>query len=386
MERKRKKSKKKILIISLVIIFIVLLLVLAYFLIFKRDIFTYKNKITIEVGDTIPSVKDYLYKDNDKVKEITWKETFSEDNKIYKPGTYKGTFTYKGEEKEVTLIVQDTKAPVIEGIKDIEVLAFSDKPNLLEGITVTDNSKEEITATVNGEYNIEEAKVYNLSYTAKDSSGNETTKEFKLTVKDNPNVKVSKSTKGYTIKNYYGVTYVDGVVIANKTYSLPSNFAPNNLVTINGYIKVVDYVKDAFTSLVSDAKALGLNIYASSGYRSYNDQKYIYNSYVARDGVANADTYSARAGYSEHQTGLAIDVNTVDMTFDGTAESNWLRDNCYKYGFVLRYLKGKEDVTGYMYEPWHIRYMGKDMANKLYNNGSWITLEEYYGIDSRYSE
>lgn len=136
MERKRKKSKKKILIISLITIFVVLLLVLAYFLIFKRDIFTYKNKITIEVGDTIPSVKDYLYKDNKKVKEITWKETFSEDNKIYKPGTYKGTFTYKGEEKEVTLIVQDTTSPVIEGIKDIEVLAFSDKPNLLEGITV----------------------------------------------------------------------------------------------------------------------------------------------------------------------------------------------------------------------------------------------------------
>ena len=113
MERKRKKSKKKILIISLITIFVVLLLVLAYFLIFKRDIFTYKNKITIEVGEAIPSVKDYLYKDNKKVKEITWKETFSEDNKIYKPGTYKGTFTYKGEEKEVTLIVQDTTSPVI---------------------------------------------------------------------------------------------------------------------------------------------------------------------------------------------------------------------------------------------------------------------------------
>ena len=121
MERKRKKSKKKILIISLVIVFIVLLLVLAYFLIFKRDIFTYKNKITIEVGDTIPSVKDYLYKDNDKVKEITWKETFSEDNKIYKPGTYKGTFTYKGEEKEVTLKrIEDRKKTSVAYRKLIE--------------------------------------------------------------------------------------------------------------------------------------------------------------------------------------------------------------------------------------------------------------------------
>lgn len=103
------------------------------------------------------------------------------------------------------------------------------------------------------------------------------------------------------------------------------------------------------------------------------------------DGKEKADTYSARAGYSEHQTGLAIDVNTVDMTFDNTDESNWLSNNCYKYGFVIRYPKDKESITGYMYEPWHIRYVGKDLASKLYNNGNPITFEEYYGIDSKYS-
>ena len=383
MERKRKKNKKKILIISLIIIFILFSLG-AYLIYTKTNIFTYKSKITIEVGEEVPSIKDYLYKDSDKVKEIVWNDIEEIDNKIYKPGTYTGVFKYKEEDKEVTLIVKDTTPPSIEGVKDIEVLAFSDKPNLLDDIVVEDNSKEEITATIKGEYNIEEEGEYLLSYTAKDSSGNETEKEFKITVKNNPNVKISKSTKGYTIKNYYGVTYVDGVVIANKTYSLPSNFAPNNLVAINGYIKVVDYVKDAFLSLSSDAKAIGLNIYASSGYRSYSNQKYIYENYVSMDGKENADRYSARAGYSEHQTGLAIDVNTIDMTFDNTSESVWLRENAYKYGFIIRYPKGKEEITGYMYEPWHIRYVGKELSNKLYKDGSYITLEEYYGINSKY--
>lgn len=383
MGRKRKKNKKKILIIVLILIFILFLLG-AYLIYTKTNIFTYKSKITIEVGEKVPSIKDYLYKDSDKVKEIVWNDIEEVDNKIYKPGTYTGVFKYKEEDKEVTLIVKDTTPPSIEGVKDIEVLAFSDKPNLLDGVVVEDNSKEEITATIKGEYNIEEEGEYLLSYTAKDSSGNETEKEFKITVKNNPNVKISKSTKGYTIKNYYGVTYVDGVVIANKTYSLPSNFAPNNLVTINGYIKVVDYVKDAFLSLSSDAKAIGLNIYASSGYRSYSNQKYIYENYVSMDGKENADRYSARAGYSEHQTGLAIDVNTIDMSFDNTSESVWLRENAYKYGFIIRYPKGKEEITGYMYEPWHIRYVGKELSNKLYKDGSYITLEEYYGINSKY--
>lgn len=383
MGRKRKKNKKKILIIVLIIIFILFSLG-AYLIYTKTNIFTYKSKITIEVGEKVPSIKDYLYKDSDKVKEIVWNDIEEVDNKIYKPGTYTGVFKYKEEDKEVTLIVKDTTPPSIEGVKDIEVLAFSDKPNLLDGVVVGDNSKEEITATIKGEYNIEEEGEYLLSYTAKDSSGNETEKEFKITVKNNPNVKISKSTKGYTIKNYYGVTYVDGVVIANKTYSLPSNFAPNNLVTINGYIKVVDYVKDAFLSLSSDAKAIGLNIYASSGYRSYSNQKYIYENYVSMDGKENADRYSARAGYSEHQTGLAIDVNTIDMSFDNTSESVWLRENAYKYGFIIRYPKGKEEITGYMYEPWHIRYVGKELSNKLYKDGSYITLEEYYGINSKY--
>ena len=135
-----------------------------------------------------------------------------------------------------------------------------------------------------------------------------------------------------------------------------------------------------------DAQKEGLNLYISSGFRSYERQRSIYNNYVNTDGVKKADTYSAKAGHSEHQSGLAFDLNTIDESFANTKEGKWVSDNCYKYGLILRYPKGKENITGYMYESWHLRYVGKELAEKLYNNGKWITLEEYYGIESKYEE
>ena len=179
MERRKKKSKKKLLIILLIIIFIIMFGVIGYVIVKETNVFTYKSKITIEAGDNVPLIKDYLYKDNDKTKDIVWNDNFIEEGKVYKPGTYKGVFTYKDEKKEVTLIVKDSTAPNIEGVHDIEVTAFTNKPDLLEGITASDNSKEEIAVTIKGEYDIETAGEYNLSYVAKDSSGNETIKEFK---------------------------------------------------------------------------------------------------------------------------------------------------------------------------------------------------------------
>lgn len=377
------KKSKKILIIVIPIILIILSTI-GYF-IYKSNILEYKKKIVVEVGSTLPTAKDYLYKKDNIKEEIVWNNLETADDKVYTVGVYTGTLKYKDKNLTLTLVVEDTTPPIISGVKDITITAYEELPDFQSNITVSDNSMTPLTAEVVGDYNPETAGDYTLYYVAKDPSGNETKKEFKLTVKENPNVTTSKSAKGYTIKNYHGITYLENNIIANKTYSLPSNYVPSNLVTINGYIKVVDTVKDAFLNLTSDAKSIGLNIYASSGYRSYQDQNYIYNGYVARDGAINADTYSARAGYSEHQTGLAIDVNSVDMTFDNTSESNWLKDNCYKYGFIIRYPKDKDTITGYMYEPWHIRYVGNEFAEKLYNSGNWITLEEYYGIDSKYN-
>lgn len=197
----------------------------------------------------------------------------------------------------------------------------------------------------------------------------------------------SKGFKGY-VKD--GVTYIDGYMIVNKTYSLPSNYIPQDTevpVTSEWSTKSLNKeLMEAYRQLQSAASSNGLNIYISSGYRSYNTQKNLYNNYVAKDGKAQADKYSARAGYSEHQTGLCFDLNTIDDSFQYTDEGIWVNQNAYKYGFIIRYPKGKESITGYQYESWHLRYVGRELAEKLYNNGNWITMEEYFGIDSKYAD
>jgi len=181
------------------------------------------------------------------------------------------------------------------------------------------------------------------------------------------------------------VTYIDGILIVNKTYSLPESYMPANA---QGYNRCNECLTQetmaAFKEMKADAQVVGLNLYLSSGYRSYSYQKGLYNNYVSRDGKVAADTYSARPGHSEHQTGLAFDLNTIDDSFANTEEGKWVQDNCHRYGLILRYPKGKEEITGYKYESWHLRYVGKELAQKLYNDGNWITLEEHFGITSQY--
>lgn len=200
-----------------------------------------------------------------------------------------------------------------------------------------------------------------------------------ITVKsaDNPAVSASvqvtvESAKEPAVAD--GVTYIEGILIANKTYALPASYNPGGLT---------NECYSAFMNLVSGAAADNINIYCSSGFRSYESQQYIYNNYVAMDGQAKADTYSARPGHSEHQTGLAIDCNIIDDSFTGTPEAIWLENNCHKYGFIIRYPRNKSHITGYKYEPWHIRYLGVEKATAVYNSG--LCLEEYLGITSQYT-
>ncbi len=193
---------------------------------------------------------------------------------------------------------------------------------------------------------------------------------------DNPNVsaEVSVTVTPYVAPVEPEVTYINGILIANKTYALPSTYNPG-----------VDPVAEAALQRMFDAaKKDGLKLFVKSGFRSYETQKRIYNNYVSRDGVAEADRYSARPGHSEHQTGLGFDINKIDSSFEGTPEAIWLAANCHKYGFIIRYPAGKESITGYMYEPWHIRYLGVEIATNVYNSG--LCLEEYLGITSVYSE
>lgn len=171
-----------------------------------------------------------------------------------------------------------------------------------------------------------------------------------------------------------GLTYIDGILVVNKTYALPADYNPG----------VDPDAQAAFDKMQADAAKEGLNIYISSGFRSYDYQAGLYDRYVQRSGKAEADRYSARAGHSEHQTGLAFDLNSIDMTFADTDECEWVNKHCAEYGFIIRYPKGSESITGYMYEPWHLRYLGVENAKKVYDSG--LTLEEYLGINSKYLE
>lgn len=171
-----------------------------------------------------------------------------------------------------------------------------------------------------------------------------------------------------------GVTYVNGVLIANKTYSLPADYGDG----------LTPEAQAAFDEMAAGAAADGISLSIISGFRSYDRQSQIYNNYVARDGQAAADTYSARPGYSEHQTGLAMDINSLEQSWGQTAEGIWLAAHCAEYGFILRYPAGKEGVTGYMYEPWHVRYVGTELATAIMDAD--LTLEEYFGLTSVYAD
>ncbi|MCF2620110.1 M15 family metallopeptidase [Oscillibacter valericigenes] len=174
------------------------------------------------------------------------------------------------------------------------------------------------------------------------------------------------------------------LILVNKYSRLASDYVPDDLVTVepaysNGG-KLKSEVNDAFCDLVEALWAeTGLHLVNISPYRSYSLQSSLYARYSARDGAAAADRYSAHAGYSEHQTGLALDVSVPGGTLNGFKKSKqfeWMRDNAHRFGFILRYGEGMEYITGYKFEPWHYRYVGTEAAAFIYENG--LTFEEYY--------
>lgn len=175
------------------------------------------------------------------------------------------------------------------------------------------------------------------------------------------------------------------LVLCNKYHALPADYVPQDMVALASQYAVpgrtVTMRADAaaaFEALCAGAAQDGYTILGQSGYRSYDYQASLYNNYVARDGQAAADTYSARPGFSEHQTGLAIDVRnkTHDFTqFGLTPEFAWAQEHLHEYGFILRYLPAAQHITGYQTEEWHFRYVGVDVAQEIYALG--ITFDEY---------
>lgn len=184
------------------------------------------------------------------------------------------------------------------------------------------------------------------------------------------------------------------VLLVNKDNPLSSDYIPPDLTTPNVNFtfeedlpkrKLRKVAADALEKMFTQAKKDNIELYAFSGYRSYDRQEAIFTYYTKKLGEDKADTFSARPGKSEHQTGLAMDVTAASVdygmveSFGETEEGKWLKENAHTYGFIIRYPKGKESITGYQYEPWHVRYVGREVAEYLSVND--ITLEEYFISD-----
>lgn len=174
------------------------------------------------------------------------------------------------------------------------------------------------------------------------------------------------------------------LLLVNKYNYLDENYKPENLYVVKnwyafGNVEIVEEVYDAFIEMYNAAKERNLSIIITSGFRTYDVQKELYEEYQDYYGEEEADRIAAKPGFSEHQTGLCIDVMNYTSTmedFEDTEEFKWMQKNAYKYGFILRYPKDKEYITGYDYESWHYRYVGKELAEKINDLG--ITFDEYY--------
>ncbi len=181
-------------------------------------------------------------------------------------------------------------------------------------------------------------------------------------------------------------TSKDNLILVNKFYALDQNYVVDDLVPISlqyaydGH-SIKREVLDNFLDMWHAADKLGLSLIINSSYRDHEFQSELYNNYSNTHGQAEADTFSARPGHSEHQTGLALDISAYGSILDDfgqTEEYEWTKDNAHLYGFILRYPENKEHITGYIFEPWHYRYVGKEVAKKIYEMD--ITFDEYYEL------
>ncbi|SEB09013.1 D-alanyl-D-alanine carboxypeptidase [Thalassobacillus cyri] len=191
-----------------------------------------------------------------------------------------------------------------------------------------------------------------------------------------------------TVKEPHAIT-----VVVNKNRKLPEGFEPKNLTVPEVPFPFDEFhqkkqlrleAAEALEELFRGAKQDGVELVAASGYRSYERQKQIYQNNVSQNGKEHANQFSAKPGTSEHQTGLAMDVTSaaaafkLEQSFIETKEGKWLEDNAHEYGFIIRYPEGKSDITGYAYEPWHLRYVGIETATEIHQEQE--TLEEFFGL------
>lgn len=246
-------------------------------------------------------------------------------------------------------------------------------------------STDSINIIINNTYIKDLNTIINLSYFKEDNL-DRYLKYLNTSVKD-LETSITYVNIGLDNDYYTNVINIDNqddlAVLVNKYHKLSNDYVPSDLEKINSKYQWLGRsnelrkdAREAFEKMCEAATKDNIYIYAGSGYRSYQTQLYLYNTYVKRDGFKAAETYSARASYSEHQTGLAMDIaNKSGFISKNDKEYNWLVKNSYKYGFILRYPEDKENITGYMYEEWHYRYLGTTLAKEVYDSG--LTYDEY---------
>lgn len=384
----KKRKKKIVILILLIIILIILTILLIQHLLLKNDknIFSSINNYKEENYNLYVS---YYDKNNDLDKEeiVNFINYCSQSN-IDCVNSYDKLIEY--------YTLDDFKLENLD-----KYVNFKNKYSTIENsniIKLINNELEEYIENSNTDQSLKDENnkdyivnfllnLINEKYYKKDNLEryvNYYSKNNNLTSKEIvTNVNSNLDTTFY--ENYESTdTSKDTLMIVNKHYKIENNYKPGNLVTVlseHGYPnKIRADVYEEFKKMYNAAKNDNVSIFIASPYRSYSDQNALYTYYVNTDGKQNADTYSARPGFSEHHTGLAMDLIPeygLDLdTFENSDGFKWMQENAYKYGFILRYPKGKEDITGYDYEPWHYRYVGVEVATKIHDLD--ITFDEYY--------
>lgn len=374
MKRKRKNNKKKKVLILIIII--ILILSLVYILMPKN--YGYKKE-TIEV-----------FKENDLYEQI-------KDKKIYSK-TLEEAINQNSFNKEYFLEYLDIKyindKDFISNINKLLNLGYSSK----DINAIYNKIPDSVNIIIDSKYNKDIINIMNLSYFRIDNLKRYLDYDIMevKSIYDISNIKkdfnyedVVTYVNANLDKEYYSsdnlisnedASKID--VLVNKYHKLDENYEPSDLTIIDskyasGTQKLRKEAKIKFEEMASDMAKENLKIYAGSTYRSYTYQKGLYDRYVKKDGFAAAETYSARSGYSEHQLGLAVDIvnGKWDYLSENDKEYDYLVKNSYKYGFILRYPRGSEYITGYMFEDWHFRYLGVELATKVFNSG--LTYDEY---------
>lgn len=378
MKRKRKKNnKKKILIL---IIIIILILSLVYILLPKN--YGY-NKKAIEV-----------FKENDLYEQIKEKKIYS---KTLEEAINQNSFNkeYFLEYLDIKYIDKDD---FINNVNKLLSLGYSSK----DINAIYEKIPNNVNIIIDSKYNKDIINIMNLSYFKIDNLKRYLDYDIMevKSIYDISNIKkdfnyedVVTYVNANLDKEYYSsdnlisnedASKID--VLVNKYHKLDENYEPSDLTIIDskyasGTQKLRKEAKIKFEEMASDMAKDNLKIYAGSTYRSFTYQKGLYDRYVKKDGFAAAETYSARSGYSEHQLGLAVDIvnGKWDYLSENDKEYDYLIKNSYKYGFILRYPRGSEYITGYMFEDWHFRYLGVELATKVFNSG--LTYDEYIARD-----